>query len=42
MLGWKEDLGFDGFSGKIGKLEPDPQPQRLNLNEMLYGVGGEK
>ncbi|MCJ1462594.1 hypothetical protein MMC07_001196 [Pseudocyphellaria aurata] len=38
MLGWKEDLGFDGFLGQMGKLEMGPEPKGLTVDQVLSGI----
>lgn len=40
MLGWKEDLGFDGFLGEMGKWESHPEEKGLTLGAVVCGVGG--
>lgn len=39
MLGWKEDLGFDGFLGEMGDLDPDPEFKGLHPDLVRHGVG---
>lgn len=39
MLGWKENLGFDGFLGEMGPWEPKVY-KGLSVNAVLFGVGG--
>ena len=41
MLGWKEDLGFDGFLGEMEKCESQPEENALDLRAVIYRVGGE-
>ena len=40
MLGWKEDLGFDGFVGEMGKWQPPPEEKGLTLAAVICGVRG--
>lgn len=40
-FGWKEDLGFDGFLGEMGKLETASEPKGLTLDQVLNGVRSE-
>lgn len=38
MVGWKEDLEFDGFLGEMGKAEPAPNTKGLTLDMVTFGV----
>lgn len=40
MLGWKEDLGFDGFLGEMGELEPPAKPRGMPAQVLICGLGG--
>lgn len=40
MLGWKEDLGFDGFLGEMGEFEPPAQKRGLPAQGVIFGIGG--
>lgn len=42
MLGWKEDLGFDGFLGEMGSFERPNPSKGMTVNEVYGGVGDQE